>query len=124
MKKKKKISVSRANACIYSTFNNTIVSITNPANGNVITSCSSGMVGFKGSKKNTPFAAQQAAERAAQSAIEQCSVARVDVIVKGPGPGRESAIRALQATGLEVMSIKDNTSMPHNGCRPRKYRRV
>jgi small subunit ribosomal protein S11 len=82
------------------------------------------MVGFKGSKKNTPFAAQQAAEKAALDAIDLCSVVTVDVMVKGPGPGRESAIRALQAAGLDVASIRDDTSVPHNGCRPRKYRRV
>lgn len=123
-KKGTKRNIPTARACIYSTFNNTIVAITNPVNGDVLASFSTGMAGFKGAKKGTPFAAQQAAERAALRAMENYGVQSVSVVVKGPGPGRESAIRALQSAGLEVLSIEDNTSVPHNGCRPRKYRRV
>ena len=109
---RKNISVGQAH--IRSTFNNTIVSITDPQ-GNVISWKSAGQVGFKGSRKSTPFAAQMAAEAAAKQA---------DVFVKGPGSGRETAIRSLQAAGLEVSSIQDKTPIPHNGCRPKKRRRV
>ena len=109
-------------AHIRSTFNNTIVSITDPT-GNVISWASSGQVGFKGSRKSTPYAAQQAAEAAARRAMEH-GMRKVDVFVKGPGSGRETAIRSLQATGLEVGSIQDVTPVPHNGCRPPKRRRV
>ena len=112
---------SRA-AHIKSTFNNTIVSITDP-NGNVISWASAGHVGFKGSRKSTPFAAQMAAENAARKAQEH-GMRKVDVFVKGPGSGRETAIRSLQATGLEVGQIQDVTPQPHNGCRPKKRRRV
>lgn len=107
---------------ISSTFNNTIVSITDP-NGGVISWGSAGTVGFKGAKKGTPFAAQQAAEHAAQRAMEH-GMRTVEVYVKGPGSGRETAIRALQTAGLEVTLIKDVTPIPHNGCRPPKRRRV
>ena len=109
-------------AHIKSTFNNTIVSITDPQ-GNVIAWASSGPVGFKGSRKSTPFAAQMAAEAAGRRAQEH-GVRKVDVFVKGPGSGRETAIRSLQAVGLEVGTIQDVTPMPHNGCRPPKRPRV
>jgi len=109
-------------AHIQSTFNNTIVSITDMT-GAVVSWASAGTVGFKGTKKGTPFAAQLAAESAARRAME-CGMRRVDVLVKGPGSGRETAIRSLQAVGLEVSLIKDCTPIPHNGCRPPKRRRV
>jgi len=109
-------------AHIQSTFNNTIVSITDPE-GAVIAWSSAGAVGFKGTRKGTPFAAQMAAEAAARKAMEH-GMRRIDVYVKGPGPGRETAIRSLQAVGLEVNMIKDVTPIPHNGCRPPKRRRV
>ena len=117
---RKNISVGQAH--IRSTFNNTIVSITD-AQGNVIAWKSAGTVGFKGSRKSTPFAAQTAAETAAAAAMEH-GLKTVEVYVKGPGSGREAAIRALQAAGLEVTMIKDVTPIPHNGCRPPKRRRV
>ncbi|HZK04373.1 MAG TPA: 30S ribosomal protein S11 [Actinomycetaceae bacterium] len=116
-----KKNISAGNAYIKSTFNNTIVSITDP-NGAVIAWASSGQVGYKGSRKSTPFAAQLAAEAAARRAQEH-GMKKVDVFVKGPGPGREAAIRSLQATGLEVGSIADVTPQAHNGCRPKKPRR-
>lgn len=122
-KKKVKLNVPLGTVFIKSTFNNTIVSITDEK-GHVISWCSTGMVGFKGSKKGTPFAAQLAGGSAAKKAIEAASMERVHVYVKGPGAGRETAIRAIQAAGLEVESIKDVTPIPHNGCRPRKRRRV
>ena len=122
-KKKQKKHVLEGVAHIKSTFNNTIVSICDPS-GHVISWYSSGMAGFKGSKKGTPFAAQLAAELAAKKAIEIANMERIHVMVKGPGSGRETAIRAIQAAGLEVLSIKDVTPIPHNGCRPRKRRRV
>jgi small subunit ribosomal protein S11 len=109
-------------AHIRSTFNNTIVSITDPA-GAVISWSSAGNVGFKGSRKSTPYAAQMAAETAARTAMEH-GMKTVEVTVKGPGAGREAAIRALQAAGLEVSGIRDVTPIPHNGCRPPKRRRV
>jgi len=109
-------------AHIKSTFNNTIVSITDPA-GNVISWASAGTVGFKGSRKSTPYAAQLAAEAAARSAMEH-GMKSVEVLVKGPGAGREAAIRSLQAAGLEITGIRDVTPIPHNGCRPPKRRRV
>ena len=109
-------------AHIKTSFNNTIVTITDPQ-GNVIAWASSGHVGFKGSRKSTPFAAQLAAENAARKAQEN-GVRKVDVFVKGPGSGRETAIRSLQAAGLEVGAISDVTPQPHNGCRPPKRRRV
>ncbi|GAB4284094.1 MAG: 30S ribosomal protein S11 [Coriobacteriia bacterium] len=117
---RKNIAVGQAH--IKSTFNNTIVSITDPQ-GNVIAWQSAGTVGFKGSRKSTPFAAQLAAEAAAKMAQEH-GVRKVSVFVKGPGSGRETAIRSLQAAGLEIASIQDRTPVPHNGCRPRKRRRV
>lgn len=121
-KKKIKKGYSTGIAKIKSTFNNTIIAITDP-NGNVISWGSAGAVGFKGTKKGTPFAAQSAAELAAEKAKE-LGITAVDVLVKGPGAGRETAIRAIQAAGIEIMSIKDVTPIPHNGCRPPKRRRV
>jgi small subunit ribosomal protein S11 len=109
-------------AHIKSTFNNTVVSITD-TKGNVIAWSSAGKSGFKGSKKSTPFAAQMAAQASAREAIEQ-GMKRIEVRVKGPGAGREAAIRSLQAAGLEITSIRDVTPIPHNGCRPPKRRRV
>ena len=117
---RKNITVGQAH--IKSTFNNTIVSITD-TRGNVISWQSAGPVGFKGSRKSTPFAAQMAAEACAKTAMEH-GLRKVAVFVKGPGSGRETAIRSLQAAGLEVSSIQDCTPIPHNGCRPRKRRRV
>ncbi|WP_018023322.1 30S ribosomal protein S11 [Corynebacterium ulceribovis] len=116
-----KKNVTNGNAYIKSTFNNTIVSITDDR-GAVISWASSGHVGFKGSRKSTPFAAQMAAENAARKAMEH-GLKKVDVFVKGPGSGRETAIRSLTAAGLEVESITDVTPQPHNGCRPPKRRR-
>jgi small subunit ribosomal protein S11 len=118
----KKKNVPHGHAHIKSTFNNTIVSITDPT-GAVIAWASSGQVGFKGSRKSTPYAAQMAAESAARQAQEH-GMKKVDVFVKGPGSGRETAIRSLQAAGLEVGSINDVTPQAHNGCRPPKRRRV
>jgi len=114
--------VPRGQAHVYATFNNTIVTITD-LNGNPLAWGSAGAANFKGSRKSTPFAAQLSAELAARKAMEH-GMHTVDVFVKGPGPGRESAIRALQATGLGVLSITDVTPVPHNGTRPRKRRRV
>ena len=108
---------------IRSSFNNTMVTITD-LNGNAISWASSGGLGFRGSRKSTPFAAQTAAETAAKAAIDACGLKTVEVFVKGPGQGREAAIRALQSAGLEVVSIKDVTPIPHTGCRPPKRRRV
>ncbi|UNX54340.1 30S ribosomal protein S11 [Georgenia sp. TF02-10] len=121
-RRKERKNVSHGHAYIKSTFNNTIVSITDPS-GAVLAWASSGQVGFKGSRKSTPFAAQLAAESAARRAQEH-GMKKVDVFVKGPGSGRETAIRSLQATGLEVGSIQDVTPQAHNGCRPPKRRRV
>lgn len=115
-------SVPHGHAYIKSTFNNTIVTLTDPT-GAVIAWASSGQVGFKGSRKSTPFAAQMAAEAAARRAMEH-GMKKVDVFVKGPGSGRETAIRSLTAAGLEVGSIQDVTPQAHNGCRPPKRRRV
>ncbi len=117
-KRKVKKNIPSGTAHIHSTFNNTIITITDEA-GNAIAWSSAGACGFKGSRKSTPFAAGIAAEAAAKSAMEQ-GVKTVDVSVKGPGPGREAAIRQLSVTGLEVKSIKDVTPVPHNGCRPPK----
>jgi small subunit ribosomal protein S11 len=122
VRRKEKKNVAHGHAHIKSTFNHTSVSITDPS-GAVIAWASSGQVGFKGSRKSTPFAAQLAAEAAARRAMEH-GMKKVDVFVKGPGSGRETAIRSLQATGLEVGSISDVTPMAHNGCRPPKRRRV
>lgn len=121
-RRKVKKLVSEGVAHIHSTFNNTIISITDPA-GNVVAWSSAGSVGFKGSRKGTPFAAQLAAENAAKKAMEY-GVRTVQVFVKGPGAGRESALRSLQASGFAVSVIKDVTPIPHNGCRPPKRRRV
>jgi small subunit ribosomal protein S11 len=121
-KRKERKHVESGAAHIRSTFNNTIVTITD-SNGNTIAWASAGGLGFKGSRKSTPFAAQMAAEQAARAAIDQ-GMRSADVFVKGPGAGREAAIRALQAAGIEVSSIKDVTPIPHNGCRPPKRRRV
>jgi len=120
-RKRDRKNVSVGVVHIKSSFNNTIVSITDPQ-GNVISWASSGGVGFKGSRKSTPFAAQLAAERAANAAQEH-GLRRVEIQVKGPGSGRDTAVRAIQNTGLEVSSIKDVTPVPHNGCRPPKRRR-
>ena len=122
VRRKEKKNIAAGHAHIKSTFNNTIVSITDPS-GAVVAWASSGQVGFKGSRKSTPFAAQLAAEAAARRAQEH-GMKKVDVLVKGPGSGRETAIRSLQATGLEVGSISDVTPQAHNGCRPPKRRRV
>jgi small subunit ribosomal protein S11 len=122
VRRKEKKNVAHGHAHIKSTFNNTIVSITDPQ-GNVIAWASSGQVGFKGSRKSTQIAAQMTAESAARRAMEH-GMKKVDVFVKGPGSGRETAIRSLQQTGLEVGSINDVTPSPHNGCRPPKRRRV
>ena len=120
-KKKEKVDANGV-AHIKSTFNNTIITLTD-VYGNVISWASAGKMGFKGSRKNTPFAAQLAAKAAAKDAME-VGLKKVDVFIKGPGAGRESAIRALQAAGLEISAIKDVTPIPHNGCRPQKRRRV
>jgi small subunit ribosomal protein S11 len=117
-KRKVKKNVPLGVAHIHTTFNNTIVTITD-LDGNAITWSSAGALGFKGSRKSTPFAAQMSAEAAAKAAIDNGMI-KVDIEVKGPGPGRESAIRSLQAAGLEISSIKDVTPVPHNGCRPPK----
>jgi small subunit ribosomal protein S11 len=121
-KRRERKLVDRGAAHIKSTFNNTIVTITD-ANGNAISWSSAGALGFRGSRKSTPFASQMAAETAAKIATD-FGMKVVEVYVKGPGAGREAAIRALQATGLEVSLIKDVTPIPHNGCRPPKRRRV
>ncbi|MCD8361251.1 MAG: 30S ribosomal protein S11 [Acidaminococcaceae bacterium] len=124
VRNKKKVSknIESGVAHIHSTFNNTIVTIAD-LNGNVLSWASAGGLGFRGSRKSTPFAAQMAAEEATKAAMEH-GLKQVEVFVKGPGAGREAAIRALQAAGLEVNSIKDVTPIPHNGCRPPKRRRV
>jgi small subunit ribosomal protein S11 len=122
VRRKEKKNVAFGHAHIKSTFNNTIVSITDPT-GNVVSWASAGHVGFKGSRKSTPYAAQMVAESAARRAQEH-GMRKVDVFVKGPGSGRETAIRSLQAAGLEVGTIQDVTPVPHNGCRPPKRRRV
>ena len=121
-KKREAKHVSQGVAHIHSSFNNTIVSITDMSGG-AISWASAGGMGFKGSKKSTPFAAQMAAETAARKSMEH-GMKQVEVYVKGPGAGREAAIRALQAAGLEIVLIKDVTPIPHNGCRPPKRRRV
>ena len=121
-KKRVRKNVDRGQAHIQSSFNNTIVTLTD-AEGNALSWASAGGLGFRGSKKSTPFAAQMAAETAAKAAMEH-GLKYVEVYVKGPGSGREAAIRALQVAGLEVNMIKDVTPIPHNGCRPPKRRRV
>jgi small subunit ribosomal protein S11 len=120
-KKAKRVDVAGI-AHIKSTFNNTIVTITDH-NGNVISWASPGIMGFKGSRKSTPFAAQQAADRAAREVLE-LGMRKVECWIKGPGAGREAAIRSLKSAGLDVTAVKDVTPLPHNGCRPRKRRRV
>ena len=121
-KRKERKNVEKGQAHIHSSFNNTIVTITD-VQGNTLSWASSGGLGFKGSRKSTPFASQMAAETAAKAAMEH-GLKSVEVFVKGPGAGREAAIRALQTAGLEISAIKDVTPIPHNGCRPPKRRRV
>ncbi len=121
-KRRERKNIEKGSAHIRATFNNTIVTITDVA-GNAVSWASAGELGFKGSRKSTPYAAQMAAETAAKAAIDH-GMKTVEVYVKGPGAGRESAIRALQATGLDISLIKDVTPIPHNGCRPPKRRRV
>lgn len=123
MAKKKKIrNITKGIAHVQASFNNTVITITDPQ-GNTICWSSAGAAGFKGSKKSTPFAAQRASEQVAKKAIEN-GLKEVEVFISGPGSGRESAIRALQAAGLRVTAIKDVTPIPHNGCRPPKRRRI
>ncbi|MCI6609660.1 MAG: 30S ribosomal protein S11 [Ezakiella sp.] len=122
VKKRARKNIEKGQAHISSSFNNTMVSLTD-MQGNLISWASAGGLGFRGSRKSTPFAAQEAAETASKKAMEH-GLKTVEVYVKGPGSGREAAIRALQASGLEVTSIKDVTPIPHNGCRPPKRRRV
>jgi small subunit ribosomal protein S11 len=121
-KRRERKNIDRGEAHIRATFNNTIITITD-AGGNAVSWASAGELGFKGSRKSTPYAAQMAAEAAAKLAMDH-GMKIVEVYVKGPGSGRESAIRALQAVGLEINMIKDVTPIPHNGCRPPKRRRV
>ena len=122
-RRRERKNVEKGAAHIRSSFNNTMVTITD-LEGNALSWASSGGLGFRGSRKSTPFAAQTAAETAAKAAIDACGLKSVEVFVKGPGQGREAAIRALQSAGLEVVMIKDVTPIPHNGCRPPKRRRV
>lgn len=122
VKRRERKNIEKGQAHIVSTFNNTMVTLAD-TNGNVISWASAGQLGFRGSRKSTPFAAQRAAESAAKKAMEH-GLKSVEVYVKGPGSGREAAIRSLQATGLEISMIKDVTPIPHNGCRPPKRRRV
>ena len=121
-RKKVKKSVSEGIAHIHASFNNTIITITD-RQGNALSWATSGGAGFKGSRKSTPFAAQVAAEKAGRAAVE-CGVKNLEVRIKGPGPGRESAVRALNALGMKITSISDVTPIPHNGCRPPKRRRI
>jgi small subunit ribosomal protein S11 len=121
-KKRERKSVPRGKAYIHATFNNTLITLTDPE-GNVLAWGSSGTAGFKGSRKGTPYASQKAAQETARKAMEH-GLKQVEVLVKGPGGGREAAIRSLQAAGLVVSSIRDVTPVPHNGCRPPKKRRV
>lgn len=121
-RRRERRTVPQGRAYIYSTFNNTLVSITD-SDGNVLASASAGTVGFKGSRKGTAFAAQRAAEQAARRGMDM-GMRQIDVYIKGPGAGREAAIRSLQGAGLLVTSIRDVTPIPHNGCRPPKRRRV
>ncbi len=122
-RRREKKNVEKGQVHIRSSFNNTMITVTD-THGNALSWASSGEMGFRGSRKSTPFAAQTAAETAAKAAIENAGLKSVEVYVKGPGQGREAAIRALQAVGLEVTLIKDVTPVPHNGCRPPKRRRV
>jgi small subunit ribosomal protein S11 len=122
VRKKVKKNVAEGIAHIHASFNNTIITITD-RQGNALSWATSGGAGFKGSRKSTPFAAQVAAERAGRVAVE-CGVKNLEVRIKGPGPGRESAVRALNALGIKITSISDVTPIPHNGCRPPKRRRI
>ena len=122
-RRRERKNIEKGAAHIRASFNNTMVTITD-LEGNALSWASSGGLGFRGSRKSTPFAAQTAAETAAKAAIDNCGLKSVEVYVKGPGQGREAAIRALQTAGLEVVMIKDVTPIPHNGCRPPKRRRV
>ena len=122
-RRREKKNIERGQVHIRSSFNNTMVTVTD-SQGNAISWASSGGLGFRGSRKSTPYAAQMVAETAAKAAVENYGLKTVEVFVKGPGQGREAAIRALQAVGLEVTMIKDVTPIPHNGCRPPKRRRV
>jgi small subunit ribosomal protein S11 len=121
-KKREKLNVPNGVVHILASFNNTVISFTD-LEGNLVAACSAGAVGFKGSRKGTPFAAQQAAAKAA-GAAKECGMRSCQVEIKGPGAGRESAVRAIQASGIEVKTIRDVTPIPHNGCRPTKRRRV
>jgi small subunit ribosomal protein S11 len=121
-RRRERKAVPRGRAFIHSTFNNTLVTLTDPQ-GSVLASSSAGTSGFRGSRKGTAFAAQRAAEQAARKGMDQ-GLRQVDVLIKGPGAGREAAIRSLQAAGLTITSIRDITPIPHNGCRPPKRRRV
>jgi len=121
-RRRERKSVPRGRAYIQSTFNNTLITMTDP-NGNVVAWSSAGSAGFKGSRKSTPYAAQMAAEAAARRAMEH-GMRQVDIFIRGPGSGREAAIRSLQAAGISILSIRDVTPIPHNGCRPPKRRRV
>lgn len=121
-RRRERKNIEKGEAHIRSTFNNTIIALTD-VNGNVLSWASGGQLGFKGSRKATPYAAQMAAETAAKAAMEH-GLKSIEVYVKGPGQGRESAIRSLQAAGLEIIMIKDVTPIPHNGCRPPKRRRI
>lgn len=121
-RRKERKSIPRGLAYVQSSFNNTIITLTDP-NGNIIAWSSAGAVGFRGSRKGTPYAAGQAADSAARKSMEH-GLRQIDVLVRGPGSGREAAIRALQAAGLNIASIRDVTPVPHNGCRPPKRRRV
>ena len=122
-RRRERKNIERGQVHIRSSFNNTMVTVTD-TQGNAISWASSGGLGFRGSRKSTPYAAQMVAETAAKAAVENCGLKTVEVYVKGPGSGREAAIRSLQAAGLEVNMIKDVTPIPHNGCRPPKRRRV
>ena len=122
-RRRERKNIEKGAAHIRSSFNNTMVTITD-LNGNAISWASSGGLGFRGSRKSTPYAAQMCAETSAKAAVDICGLKTVEVYVKGPGQGREAAIRALQSAGLEVVMIKDVTPIPHNGCRPPKRRRV
>ena len=122
-RRRERKNIEKGAAHIRSSFNNTMVTITD-LNGNAISWASSGGLGFRGSRKSTPYAAQMCAETAAKAAVDICGLKTVEVYVKGPGQGREAAIRALQSAGLEVVMIKDVTPIPHNGCRPPERRRV
>src|SRR5690606_12799053 len=121
-RRRERKNIPRGRAYVSSTFNNTLITITDP-NGNTVAWASGGVAGFKGSRKSTPYAAQLAGERAAQMAMDN-GMREVDVAIKGPGPGREAAVRALAAAGLRVSSIRDITPIPHNGCRPRRRPRT